>query len=80
MIHEGGNDSFFLVPQSLLSPKQMTFIKGRTAGVSKFPRLKTGTKKNRINVESERSADFCFCSMTASLINLSEGCSCLKLF
>lgn len=22
----------------------------------------------------------CFCSMTASLINLSEGCSCLKLF
>lgn len=40
MIHEGGDDSSFLVPPSLLSPKQMTFIKGRTAGV-RFPRLKT---------------------------------------
>lgn len=40
MIHEGGVDSSFLVPPSLLSPKQMPFVKGRTAGVG-FPRLKT---------------------------------------
>lgn len=40
MIHEGEDDSSFLVPRSLLSPKQMTFIKGRTARAG-FPRLKT---------------------------------------
>lgn len=62
MIHEGGDDSSFLVPRSLWSPKQMTFIKGWTAGV-RFPRLKTRNENKtwegeKDRVESERSKDF----------------------
>lgn len=83
MIHKGGDDSSFLVPQSLWSPKQTTFIKGRTAGV-RFPRLKTrngnkeGEGKNRIHVE--RSIDFSHLLLQYSLMNLAERSSCLEHF
>lgn len=40
MIHQGEDDSFLVVPWSLFSPEQMTFIKGWTAGVG-FPGLKS---------------------------------------
>lgn len=87
MIHEGGDDSSFLVPRSLLSPKQMTFIKGWTAGV-RFPRLKTrngnktweGEKKIVLKVRDPRIPHICFCNMTAAPMNLSERFSGLEQF
>lgn len=44
MIHARGDDSFFLVPQPLLTPKLVAFIKCGTAGVE-FPRLKARNGK-----------------------------------
>lgn len=44
MIHGGRDDSSFLVPWSVWSPKQMTFISGWTAGI-RPPKLDTRNEK-----------------------------------
>lgn len=44
MIHARGDDSSFLVPQPLLTPKLVALIKCGTAGVE-FPRLKARNGK-----------------------------------
>lgn len=45
MIHQGVDDSPVLVPRPLLGPKQMTFIKRRTA--SQVSKSETGRKKKK---------------------------------
>lgn len=71
MIHEGRDDSSFLVPWSVWSPKQMTFIRGWTAGV-RAPRLDTRNERKTRGEEWGRalqSVHICFCNTAAWLMN-----------
>lgn len=78
VIHEGSDDSSFLVPWSLWSPTQMTFISGWTARVG-VPRLntgkenKTGERKNRAEYDDLQRSHICFSTPTASLMNCCWG-------
>lgn len=56
MIHARGDDSSFLVPQPLLTPKLVALIKCGTAGVE-FPRLKArnGKKEQKMRGWGGRS-------------------------
>lgn len=55
MIHARGDDSSFLVPQPLLTPKLVALIKCGTAGVE-FPKLKA---RNRKKEQKKRGRGSC---------------------